>query len=183
MLPNPPYASVDTNCISMCFQKTPHMPTVKQNVSEEMLTKHMYGPARTESPSHPVFTKTLPYQRGRKMYLHSCWPSPSIRTYNASQHFCPNPPPCRRHVTSIPSLDTKCNSTWVDKTQFKQPNTKNASQRVMTKPITCQQGHKIYFIMRWQSTDSSMDTKCINLCWPNPSYSKPPSAIKTTKCI
>jgi len=80
MLPNPPYASEDTNSISICVEKTPHSPTVTQNLSEDMLTKHMYGPARTESPSHPVFTKTLPYQRGRKMYLNSC--CPSIRTYH-----------------------------------------------------------------------------------------------------
>ena len=80
MLPNQPYASEDANCISICLEKTPHRPTVTQNVSEDMLTKHMYGPVRTESPSNPVFTKTLPYQRGRKMYLNSC--CPSIRTYH-----------------------------------------------------------------------------------------------------
>jgi hypothetical protein len=103
MLPNPPYASEDTNSISICVEKIPHRPTITQNVSEDMLTKHMYGPARTESPSHPVFTKNLPYQRGRKMYLNSCLPSPSIRTYNASQHFWPNPSHAGEDIICIPT--------------------------------------------------------------------------------
>ena len=87
--------------------------------------------ARTRNVSQHVLTKRLPCQRRHKMYLLMYWPYPNYA-----------------------SEDTKCISTYVDYTRPMQTRTQIDSQLVLTKPIPCQLGHKIY----------------LNLCWPNPSH-------------
>ena len=139
----------------------------------------MYGPARKVIPSHPVFNKTLPYQRGRKMYLNSCWPSPFIRTYKASQNFWPN----ASHAGDMwhPYLAWALNVTELE----------------LTKPNSCNRILKMHLNTWWSnSSHARKDTKCFWTCvdqtpiMPQCTQNAyqlvltiPQNVIKITKCI
>ena len=75
-----------------------------------------------------------------------------------------------RPNTSNAIEDTKCISTFVDQTPPIPSRTQNLSQHVLTKPILCQQEHKIYLKMRWQNkSHCSEDIKYISIgVWQTP---------------
>ena len=98
--------------------------------------------------------QTLPCQRELKIYLDLCWPK-----------------------LSYVSEDTKFISTGVP------ARTQNVSQHVLKKHNICLRGQKMHLNMYWpnhshQSDNTifiskffiiSDDTKCNNVCWPDPS--------------
>jgi hypothetical protein len=69
--------------------------------------------ASTQSASQLVLTKHIPSQWGHKMYRNMCLPNPS-------------------HDKE----DSKYNNKCVDKTPPKPANSENATQHVLTKPLT-----------------------------------------------
>ena len=118
-------------------------------------------PARKRNVTQLVWTKHIPCQRRRKIYLHL---------------FDENPPtPARTHIASQNPLqfllsqniflnmwgltsaceDSKCFSTPVEKTHLMPVSTQNVFLLVFNKPIPCQRGRKMN----------------INIYWPNPSHS------------
>ena len=98
-------------------------------------------PARTQNASRHVLTKLIQCQRGQSQYLNMSRPN----------------------ITHS-SLDTKCISTCVDQTNPIPDRTEKASQHVLTKPIPCQLGHKIYLNLCWQRGQKMLQ----NLCWTKP---------------
>ena len=96
-------------------------------------------PAKTQIIFQLVSTKPFPCHRPHKMYLNSCWPNPF-------------------HGKTI----KKCIWTHVNQSHPMRAKTQNVSEFVLTKPLRCQHGHKMYR----------------NSCWPNPSQAR-----EDTKCI
>ena len=136
--------------------------------------------ALTENPSQHVFTKPLPWLQKHRMYLNSS---------------CP----CQRETKNVSTcVDTNCMYTCVvqippmpavDQPQTMPARTKKAFQHVLTKPLICQRGHKLYLNLIWQNpSQASEDIKCtsscidltppmtesthnyLELCWPNTSH-------------
>ena len=137
---NTSHVSEQTICISTCVDQTHPMP------------------ARTQNASQNVFNKPLTCQRGHKMSLNMClpkhpmplyvWPKPSMpaRTQNVSQLVLMNQP-VQARTQNISRL-VFTNPPHIP------PRIQNTFQHVLTKPITCQRGHKMY----------------INMCWPEHSH-------------
>ena len=79
-------------------------------------------------------------RRGHNIYLNLCWPS-----------------------SSHGSEDTKCISNCVDQTRPMTARTQNESQRVLTKPLSCQRVHKMHLIMGWPNSSLASEyTKFIS---------------------
>ena len=144
--------------------KTHPMRATTQNLSQHKLTTM---PARTQNVSQHVLTKPLPCQRGHKIYLDVCWQNPFLA-----------------------SKDTKCISTCVDQTLSMQATTQNASPpmparkrnvtlNVLTKLLSCQQGHEIYLKLWWLNLSHMRDDiKCISTC-----VEKTPPITKRTQIV
>ena len=170
--PNRFHPTEDTKCISTCIDQTPPMPARTQNTSQHVLTKPSHDREDTKcrpktshasedtkftstlcrhnpsqagedkNASQLVLTKSLPWQRGHKMYLDLCWPKPS--------HACEH---------------TICISTCVDQIPFIPARTQNVFQRVLTKLIQCKRGLKMYLILCWlNSSHAGEHRTCIWIC-------------------
>ena len=132
------------------------------------------------------------------MYLKLCWPNPTHASENTkcfSAFVDKNPPMLMirqnyfnmyRPNTSNAIEDTKCISTFVDQTPPIPSRTQNLSQHVLTKPILCQQEHKIDLKLRWPNkSHCSEDIKYISIgVWqtpPMPARTKNTSQLLLTK--
>ena len=154
--PNTYQASEDSNCISTCVDQNQAIPARTQNI-----------------PKH-VLTKSIPCQRGHKMYRHMCWANTSHATADTKCILtCVNQ--CQRghkmHLNicwpnpSYAIEGTKCISTCVDQLHPMPARIQNVYQHVLTKPIPCQQWHKILLNLSWSNPSHvSEDTKCIPNC-------------------
>ena len=140
--PNPSHASEDRKCISTSVEQTSPMPANTQNASQHELTKPLLL-AWTKNVSKHELTKTPPMQAGTKIiYLRVLTkPLPYQRTHNIDLNMTwPNP--------SHTSMDTKYITCFAQ--TFPIPTwTLNESQHVLTEPLPCQQGHKIYLKLYW----------------------------------
>ena len=175
--PKHSYASEDLKYITTCVGQTPSIPERTQNIS------------------WLVLTKTLPCQQEHKMNLNMCWPIPTLATddtkYNSSCDYQITPMsaktqnvsrfiltkflPCHQwHKiylnvcwpnSSHASEDTKCISTCVHQSPEMPVRTQHVFQDVLTKPIPCQSGHKIYLNMSWSNPSHAReDTKQLSTC-------------------
>jgi len=124
--------------------------------------------------------KPLPSQRGQNMQLNICWriiPHASddtkctstcdeqmhpmlARKQNASQHVLTKPSQASEvikcistyvHYTHV-SVATICIWSRIDQNLSMPARTQNATQHVLTKPIPCQRGLKMYLNMCWTMT-------------------------------
>ena len=113
--------------------------------------------AKTQNVSQQVLPKPLHCQRGHKMHLNMCWPKP----FQASK-------------------DTKYILTSVKHLSYGMPaKTRNLPQPVLTKPLSCQRGNKMYLKMYWPHPfHASEDKKCFSTCGQNPYQ-----ASEVSKCI
>ena len=128
--PKPSLTRENRKCISTCVEKTPpmaagekinhnlcwpnpsHACEYQKCIPTSDVQTHLM-PVRTEKLSQNVLSKQIPCQRGHKIYLNMCRPNPS----NASEN-------------------TKCTSTCDEHTHHMPARAQNASQLVLTKPIS-----------------------------------------------
>ena len=115
-----------TKRVSECVDQTSAMPARTQNASQYVLSKHIPRKGSTQNLSEHAFIKSLLCQRGHKMHPNMCWLNPS-------------------HA----SKDWKYILTCVQKIRPTKSMTQNAFQHVLTKTLSCQQGHKIHLNMFW----------------------------------
>ena len=123
--PNLSKASYYTKCTSTCVDRT-----------HSML-------ARTQNASQQVLTKPHICQREHKINLNSC--PMTVRTQKYLNICLPNPV----HA----SEDTSTISTCVDESHPMPARPQNVSQLVLTKPISCQRGHKLKLNVYWPRTE------------------------------
>jgi len=100
-------------------------------------------PASTQNASQYVLNRPLVYQQRHKMLLNMCWAR--TNSENKKIHLII----CWSNVSHA-TEDTKFISTCVYQTHPMPARTQYVTQLVLTYPILCQWGHKIY----------------LNLCWP-----------------
>ena len=115
-----------------------------------------------------VLAKLIKRQRGHKMHRYLWTRSMPAKT---------------QHVTTTRSLareDTKCISTCIDPTPPMSLRAQNVSLHVLSKPIPCLRGHKIYLNLCWPNPFilQRKHRKHLNLCWTYLSH-----ASVDTKCI
>ena len=141
---------VRTKNVSECDDQTPALPAVTQNESQHVLSKRIPWKGSTQNVSEHVFIKFLLCQRGNKMHPNMCWPNPS-------------------HA----SKDWKNISTCVQKIRPMKSMTQNSFQHVLTKTLSCQQGHKIHLNMFWPklsyvSEGTKLTSTCVEQTYPMP---------------
>ena len=142
--PNPSHASEGTECISTCIGKTPP------------------GSTRTDNASQHVFNKSIPCQRGHKIYPNLCRPN----SIHASE-------------------DIRCISTCLDQTAPIPERIQNSIWVDSTAPMPARK-HKKHPNTSWPNpSHANEDSKCIstcveqlnrwqkmhlNMCWPKLFY-------------
>ena len=132
--PNPSNANEDSRCTLLCYDQTHPMPARTQHVFQHVLTKPIPLPAKIQNASQNVLPNHRPCQRGHKMYLK---PLPWQRGHKMNLNMCcPKPSNARQN--------TKRTSTCVEQIPPLQARIQNSSQNVLSKPIQCQQGNKMY---------------------------------------
>ena len=182
------HASEDKNCTSTCVYQTHSKPArIKQYLN--LCCSNLSGPANTQNVSHLVLIEPLTCQRRHKMHLNMCWPNPSHdseeKEYISTCDY--------QTVPMTASTQNECEytnwiCTYVDQTNPMSVRTKNASQKLFIKPLTCQRRHKVHLNLLWRNrSHATENTKCIstyvdqpitcqreqkmyrNMCSPNPS--------------
>ena len=134
-------------CISTSVNQTTPPPILArtQNISQLLLTKHVQSQRGQKKVSQLVLTKPLLCQRRNKIYL---------KLYQNASNMC-------WRNTSYASEDNIL--SCVNLIHPKVARTQYARQLVLTQPIPCRRGHKVYFKMCSQ-IPSNEATKCIKTC-------------------
>ena len=102
--------------------------------------------------------KPISSKRGQKIYLDLSWTIYLTCPRGIKIHLTmswPNP--------SHTNKDTKCISTCVWTKHLMTERTENASLHLLTKPIPCQQGHKMYLNLYWSNPSCAcVENHCIS---------------------